>query len=390
MAGAAIGERTEQLLQTILLVDDDPINLDLLKETLDGLGYRLLEAENGQSALNIANRERPDLILLDIMMPGMNGFEVCQQLRSNLETSGIPVIFLSGLDELEDRVRGLQEGAVDFIGKPFRVAEVIARVNTHLTISKLSKEVKRQRDELERELQQVADAQRSLLLKDLPEISSFQLAVRYETSRYAGGDLFDVLPLADNRWGILIADVEGHSTPAAVLMAICCTLMRSYAGDAADPAAVLNYLNRNLCKLSGSRMVTALYAVYDAAHHRLRLTSAGHHSPLLYRPNNGTVRDIECEGIFPLGLEPYEGGVVPVEEIELQLGDQLLFYTDGLVERFNPEKQMYGVERLKQQLAAAVSKSPEDILQQISADVNRFAAGCPADDDQTMLLAIVD
>jgi len=374
----------------ILLVDDDPMNRELLKETLDGQGYRLLEAETGQLALDIALGEHPDLILLDIMMPGMDGFEVCHRLRMNSETMGIPVIFLSGLDDLKDRVRGLEEGAVDFIGKPFRLEEVIARVNTHLTISQLNKEVKRQRDELERELQQVADAQRSLLLKDLPEISGFQLAVFYETSRYAGGDLFDVLPLPDNRWGLLVADAEGHSTPAAVLMAICCTLVRSYHGDASDPAGVLNYLNHYLCKFSGSRMVTALYAVYDAERRSLRMSQAGHLPPLLYRPATGRVEEITSEGVYPLGLKPYEAGSVRVEEIALQRGDQLLFYTDGLVDRFNPQEKMYGIDRLKNLFSSGLAESPQEILHEISADVNRFAAGRPADDDQTMLLAILD
>ena len=375
--------------QTILLVDDSPINLDLLKETLDGLGYRLLEAINGPMALEVAHREIPDLILLDILMPGMDGFEVCQRLREDPLTDGIPVIFLSALDELKDRVRGLEIGAVDYISKPFRLEEVIARVNTHLTINQLKKKVQKQRDELEFELQQVADAQRSLLLKNLPQISGFRLAVIYETSRYAGGDLFDVLPLPDNRWGLLVADVEGHSTQAAVLMAMSCALMRSFPGDGSDPVAVLQYLNSQLCKVSDSRMVTALYAVYDANNRTLKLARAGHLQPLLYRPSIG-VREIFCAGVLPMGLEPYGDEPIPVEEVRLQVGDQLLFYTDGLIERFDDQGQLYGIERLSEQLARADAESPEEMLQQIYADVAAFVAGRPADDDQTLLLAIVD
>lgn len=375
--------------QTLLLVDDSPINLELLKETLDGLGYRLLEAINGQSALEIAYKELPDLILLDILMPGMDGFEVCDRLRKDPLTDGIPIIFLSALDDLSDRVHGLEVGAVDYIAKPFRLEEVIARVNTHLTINRLKKEVQKQRDELEFELQQVADAQRSLLLKNLPEIEGFRLAVIYETSRYAGGDLFDVLPLSDNRWGILVADVEGHSSQAAVLMAMSCALMRSFSGDGGDPVAVLRYLNTQLCKVSDSRMVTALYAVYDADNRTLKLVRAGHLQPLLYRPSIG-VRELFCEGVFPMGLKPYGEERIPVEEVKLQSGDQLLFYTDGLIERFDCEGQMYGVERLSKQLEKTDTEIPEDKLQQIYADVASFVAGRPADDDQTLLLAIVD
>lgn len=375
--------------QTILLVDDSPINLELLKETLDGMGYRLLGAIDGESALRIAGEEVPDLILLDILMPGMDGFEVCKRLRQEPRTEGIPIIFLSALDELKDRVRGLEVGAVDYISKPFRLEEVVARVNTHVTINDLKKKLQKQRDELENELQQVADAQRSLLPKELPKIDGLQLAVSYETSRYAGGDLYDILPLDNNCWGLMLADVEGHSTQAAVLMAMSCALLRSFPGDGRDPVAVLEYLNTQLCKVSDSRMVTALYAVYDAGSRNLRIARAGHLQPLLYRPAIG-VRELFCEGIYPMGLKSYEGEHIPVEEIRLQSGDQLLFYTDGLIERFDCDGEMYGVERLSEKLAQVQADSPEEKLQQIYADVASFVAGRPADDDQTLLLAVVD
>jgi sigma-B regulation protein RsbU (phosphoserine phosphatase) len=379
----------EDTQQTVLLVDDSQINLELLKETLDGVGYRLLEASDGQTALNIARDEIPDLILLDILMPGMDGFEVCRLLREEPLTRGIPVIFLSALDDQADKVHGLELGAVDYIAKPFHLAEVLARVNTHLTINRLKQKVQKQRDELENELQQVADVQRSLLLKELPRINDFQLAVIYETSRYAGGDLFDLMPLGNDRWGILVADVEGHSAKAAVLMAMSCALMRSFAGDGSDPVAVLRYLNEQLCKVSDSRMVTALYAVYDAKDRTLLLTRAGHLHPLVYRPATG-VREIVSEGTFPMGMKSYADEHIPIEEVQLESGDQLLFFTDGITERLDPEGRMYGVERLRDQLAVVDGDSPDKVLQHIHADVAAFADGRPADDDQTLLLAIVD
>ncbi len=148
---------------SILLVDDQPANLQLLSQTLESLGSKLLFAKNGESALAIAQKARPDLILLDIMMPGIDGFEVCRRLKANPDTRKIPVIFLSALDETGDKVRGLQLGAVDYVAKPFQPEEVIARVNTHLTIHRLSSEVQQQRDELEHELQVVSQLQRNLL-----------------------------------------------------------------------------------------------------------------------------------------------------------------------------------------------------------------------------------
>jgi len=151
--------------ESILLVDDNPTNLQVLFQTLEGVGCKLLIAKNGKGALAIAGKARPDLILLDIMMPDIDGYEVCRQLKSDRATADTPVIFLSALGETEDKVKGLQLGAVDYITKPFQPNEVIARVNTHLTIHRLKREVESQKDKLEHELEVVSEVQRKLLPK---------------------------------------------------------------------------------------------------------------------------------------------------------------------------------------------------------------------------------
>jgi DNA-binding response OmpR family regulator len=126
-------------LEQILLVDDNVTNLQVLRQTLDGRGYKLLVAKNGAGALSIAEKARPSLILLDIMMPEMDGYEVCRRLQANPDLKEIPIIFLSALTDTKDKVKGLDLGAVDYISKPFQPEEVIVRVNTHLTISALKR-----------------------------------------------------------------------------------------------------------------------------------------------------------------------------------------------------------------------------------------------------------
>ena len=136
----------------ILLVDDNPTNLQVLYQTLEGHGYRLLAARSGKDALAIAQRAAPDLILLDVMMPEMDGFETCARLKADARTRDSAVIFLSALTEPRDKVRGLELGAVDFVNKPFQAEEVLARVRTHLTIRELQKQLRRRNEELEHEL----------------------------------------------------------------------------------------------------------------------------------------------------------------------------------------------------------------------------------------------
>ena len=373
--------------EALLLVDDNPTNLQVLYQTLETTGCKLLVAKNGETALAIAQKASPNLILLDIMMPGIDGFEVCRRLKDNPDTADIPVIFLSALTETKDKVQGLQLGAVDYVSKPFQPDEVIARVNTHLTIHRLKREVEQKKDALEDELEAASAVQRRLLPKKLPEIAGLKLAVHYETSLYAGGDYYDIAKIADNQWGFLMADAEGHSAPAAVMMAMTCALFRSYPQPPADPGELLYFLNQHLCKVADPSFVTALYVVYDADRHRLKIARAGHPPPMIYRSAEKKAIEYKCGGVFPLGIDPYEQ--VPVTEAELQPGDRILMYTDGITERFRIDAETYGEERLLRQLEGGGNLQPEELLTAIMKDVDDFANGRPADDDQALLLGIV-
>src|SRR5215471_18835342 len=138
--------RSQTTPATILVVEDSPVNLQVLVRTLDGTGYRILAATSGKSALDIVQRIRPDLILLDVMMPGMDGFEVCRAIKANDSTRDIVIIFLSALGEVEDKVAGLQLGAVDYITKPIQAEEVLARISNHLTVQRLQRQLRESRD----------------------------------------------------------------------------------------------------------------------------------------------------------------------------------------------------------------------------------------------------
>ena len=139
---------TPEKPENILLVDDNTTNLQVLHETLAGTGHKFLIAKNGESALAIARKAMPSLILLDIMMPGIDGFEVCRRLKADPETEAIPVIFLTALDDTKSKVKGFELGAVDYVSKPFQAEEVIARVNTHLTVNRLKKRLAEKNREL--------------------------------------------------------------------------------------------------------------------------------------------------------------------------------------------------------------------------------------------------
>ena len=222
----------------------------MLLQFLGGRGHTLLVAKSGEAALEIAAKSRPAVILLDVMMPGIDGFETCRRLKADERTRDAAVLFLSAAGETEQKLAGFEAGGVDYITKPIQGEEVVARVNTHLTIRRLNVELQAKISQIERELAVVQQMQRQLLPPALPRIGTLELAAHYSTSRYAGGDYYDVVALREGdgsdvprRWGILVADVSGHGTPAAVTMAMTRTAFHARPELHADPAAVLRAIN---------------------------------------------------------------------------------------------------------------------------------------------------
>ena len=163
----------------ILIADDIPANLNLLSDALEPAGYNILAAPSGEVALRIARVMRPDLILLDVIMPGMDGYETCRQLKKDKATSDIPVIFITAKDETQSVVEGFHVGGVDYITKPFQTDEVISRLRTHMTIHHLTQELRQKNEELLEEISkrqraeealQTADAQLSILSQQEAEL----------------------------------------------------------------------------------------------------------------------------------------------------------------------------------------------------------------------------
>jgi phosphoserine phosphatase RsbU/P len=372
---------------TILIVDDNSVNLRMLVRTLEGEGYRLLAARSGRAALEIAAQAHPDLVLLDVMMPEMDGFEVCRALKADPATREAVVIFLSAVGGVADKVNGLAMGAADFVTKPIQAEEVLARVANHLARQRLEREVRRGRDELERELARAAGMQRSLLPARLPAGTSVTFAAHYRTSRYAGGDYYDVLDLGDGRYGLFVADVSGHGAHAAIVMAMIRAVVHTYPPAAFDPASVLQHVNRHFAYLWDTPMfATAVCGVIDEQASSLTFACAGHHVPLLLR--GGRVAPLPVDATLMLLM--FELPRIPQSIIRLQPGDRILLFTDGITERSGPGEEMYEVDRLQAALARASGASAADTLELVVGDLEAFASGGEPTDDQTLLVIAVD
>lgn len=369
---------------TILVADDSPVNLQVLVRTLDGSGHRILAARNGRAALEIARRVRPDLMLLDVMMPEMNGFEVCSAVKADPGLRDTPIIFLSALGDVVDKVSGLALGAVDYITKPIQPEEVVARVANHLTRQYLERELRRSRDRLDRELENAARMQRLILPASLPSHPALRFAAFYQTCRHAGGDYYDVLDLGGDRFAVVVADVSGHGAPAAIVMAMIRAVLHAHPGSAGDPSAVLGYINRHFRYLWGGAMfATAIFAVVDAAQRTLRLACAGHPPPLLAR-HGQDVSPLPVDATMPLLLTDLAD--IPASEHQLRPGDRVLLYTDGVTDRHAPDGAMYDVDRLMSTFGGVRTLEPAAMVDLLVADVESFAGGVEPDDDQTLVL----
>lgn len=243
---------------------------------------------------------------------------------------------------------------------------------------------------LDEEMLAVADIQRSLLPRELPTISTMSLAAHYQTSQRAGGDYYDFFPLPDGRWGILIADVSGHGTPAAVMMAITHTLSHALPGPAAPAGKVLETINRHLCckyTQDNGTFITALYAIYDPVTRQLDYACAGHHPPRLKSCVDGSVRSLTVEPGLPLGV--LEDEQYPESQFQFRPGDQVVFYTDGITEARNAEEELYGLERLDSALRRCRPDGP-GIIRGVLSSLELFTDGRPADDDRTLVVAKIN
>lgn len=242
---------------------------------------------------------------------------------------------------------------------------------------------------LDREMKIVEEIQRSLLPAEVPAIPTLDLAIDYHTSRRAGGDYYDFFKLPDGKWGILIADVSGHGTPAAVLMAVTHSIAHTLPGPAEPPGSLLSHLNRHLAarytKDSGT-FVTAFYGVYDPATRQITYASAGHNPPRLKRCADGTRTSLDGVQRLPLGISAEES--YPERTLQLRPGDQMVFYTDGVTDAEDPSGRLFGIERLDRVLAECEETAPA-VLQAVLGALAEFTAGRPADDDRTVIAAKV-
>ncbi|MEQ1903633.1 MAG: SpoIIE family protein phosphatase [Pirellulaceae bacterium] len=395
---------------SIMVVDDTPANLQVLAGMLKDRGYKVRPVPSGKLALAAARRDPPDLILLDINMPEMNGYEVCDQLKSDDTLKGIPVIFISALTEQLDKVKAFAIGGVDYITKPFQMEELHARVETHLRLHGLQIKLEEANARMakvnlrmSRDLRAAARIQQTFLPHVLPPLRGANFAWTYRPCDEMAGDGLNIVSLGAGYVALYVLDVSGHGV-ASALLSVTLSRLLSPPPDPSSilmldddggigkgvpgarfaitpPAEVAAHLNRLFPFDSETgQYATMVYGILNVMSGEFRYVSAGHPGPI-HLPFNAEPIILQSDG-FPIGMadNAYEERSVHLAE-----GDRLYLYSDGATEAMDPDGNQFGDSRFMESIGRKNSLPLNESINTVIEEITRWNGSEPPHDDISMV-----
>lgn len=340
----------------ILVIDDDPIVRMVLKNALKEQEYKVTFAKRGDEGLEQARQLRPALIICDWLMPGLDGLEVCRSVKADPTLAAAFFILLTSRSAIEDRVRGLDSGADDFLSKPIEMNELKARVRSGLRLyqssqelQKLAQDLQQQKQTMEAELAEAAAYVQSLL----PDRLTGAIATDscFIPSRQLGGDCFDYFWLNSNHFALYLLDVSGHGLGAALPSASVQNLLRSQSLQGVnfeEPAEVLQALNKVFqMTMHYDRYFTIWYGVYNWQTRQLKYASAGHPPAVLISSDAAELHYLKTKGT-PIGLFPdvqYRSDCCQIAE-----KSTLYLFSDGIYEIKKSDGSLLGLQNCAQLL----------------------------------------
>ncbi|MDA0839647.1 MAG: fused response regulator/phosphatase [Planctomycetota bacterium] len=370
--------------KTILTIDDEPLIRELIRSMFSCNGFHVLEAGSGMQGIEIVQHQHVDVIILDLAMPEMDGWEVVRRLKSNPKTRPIPVLILTASVTDSTVVRGLDAGADDYCQKGVSTAELVARARALIRTRELQDELVRMvRQRHEEQLAFARDIQARLLPRDHPEQEGIEYYIHYEPCEAIGGDFYDHFPMGDGRTCMIMGDAEGHGLSAALLMATVRAYIRASLTEEFTPAQLLAGINNLVSRDPGySGFLPMVCFIFDSANQRLTFANAGHERPMLIH-NDGTVISLDVTGPI-IGIQ--EGMAFEEEEVALTNDDTLLYFTDALIEGINHDGEPFGRERIEAIVAISDGASLNSIAARLITDWKTHIESVP-EDDVTLILA---
>jgi len=343
----------------LLVVDDNEMNRDMLSRRLTRKGHTVEQAEDGKAALERIKKQSFDVILLDIMMPGIDGLEVLKTIRESRSVTELPIIMVTARDDTTDIVQALKLGASDYITKPLDFPVVLARVQTQLYLKRARDALETANRRMRQDLEAAARVQRTLLPGKLPMKQGVQFAWRSRPCNELGGDSLNIFEIDDHHIGMFILDVSGHGVPAA-LLAVTVTHTLSFnvhqfsvLTDPSDDPSGYSIINPSRAAKRLNRLYpmdpktlhyfVILYGILNTETNRFRFVSAGMPGPIVLRRDEpAEIEDAPC---VPIGL--LEDSTYEEQVIDLKAGDRLFLHSDGIYEEHDPSGEPFGRNRLR-------------------------------------------
>lgn len=382
------------MTRKILLINGDKNVMEILKIYLEMKNYEVYQSSDGVDGLEQAKKVLPDLILLNVILQRLDGYEVCKKLKEEAATKDIPVLFLSSLMGTNEKIKGLESGGGDFINDAADYAEIFARIETHIKIKELrqelqiyNKELLAKQKMLDDDLKAAAFIQKSLLPTHKPQIPYLNVAWLCEPCSLVGGDICSIHKIHDELSAFYVLDVSGHGVSSAMVTVSITQYIRQrqheqiFSASGMSPKQMLTELNRDYPYENFNSYSTIFYMIFNKQNDTLTYSSAGHPPGVLLSPTQG-FRLLSTEG----GLIGVDSKAIFSEKEEvLQKGDKVILYTDGITEFKNPNGELFGEERFYHLLEEIKHHPLEKIIELINQSLKEFGKGLPPTDDISIL-----
>ncbi len=368
-------------LPAILVVDDNPDMRDFLSTLMKGQ-YAVITATNGSEGLRMMEKHAPDLVIADVMMPVMDGYEMTRRAKKDASLRHTPVIMLTAKAELSQKIEGLEYGADDYLTKPFNSKELLARVKTLLKTREYEKIIIRRNTEIEQEIEVARMLQQRLLPGKTADMAGYTTHAVYIPMDRVGGDFYDCAQRGKTI-DLFIADVSGHGLPGAFLAMMTKVALESVS-DRRSTRRTLAILNDVIHRSTvNCNFVTAFCCTMDTRLKTLKYCNAGHCAPLVFRRPTGEFHELTTKGMLLGWLDHVQ---LEEKKFKLESGDRLVLFTDGIVECMNPSRELFGYDRFREFIRSRADLSPAEFSSSLIDELRRFSVSGRFEDDLTMLV----
>lgn len=355
----------------ILVIDDSKLNRAIIKKTLSELNMNVDEAVDGIDGLTALKNKTYDLVLVDIIMPRLDGFGFLAQFKDAVGTNFVPVILMTGSDDLNSKIKGLRIGADDFLLKPLNEKELVARVLSLLRLKSIHNELYEKNIQIKKEMEIAQRIQQFIIPKDFSGIPYPKVSGMYLPIEDIGGDFFDFYQLPDGKYGFLIADVTGHGIPAALIMSMSKMIFSIYASRYTSSRELFTIVNSQMSSvLLDTQYITAFCIIYDSMDKTIHYTNAGHTRALFYQAAKKRVLALDTSGYF-IGLS--KEADYGEKSLQIDAGDRILLYTDGITEIKNSDSEEFGENRLAKFLSEKCTLIGDDFCNALINEIGSFA-----------------